>query len=115
MYQECNSDTSCYKFIFKQNINCQISQKNFLLLLMLGCTIISATIEDSKRGGGHGILGQAQGEGQKISFPSLGRVTSFSTFNLKSQSPLLIFDNSLKEFFPFLLYFFALALFYVPI
>ena len=33
---------------------------------------------------GHGILGQAQGEGQEISFPSLGRVTSFPTLNLKT-------------------------------
>ena len=33
------------------------------------------------QGEGHGILSHAQGEGHKISFPSLGRVTSFSSLN----------------------------------
>ena len=53
------------------------------LLFMLSCTTIFVTIKGSI-GEGHGILGQAQGEGQKISFPLLRRATSFSTLNLKS-------------------------------
>ena len=46
VYQEHNSIISCYKFIFNQTIDCQMSQKN-LLLLMLSCTITFVTIEGS--------------------------------------------------------------------
>ena len=48
--QEYNSDISCYKFIFNQNISCEISQKN-LLLLIFSCTIIYVTIKGSIEGG----------------------------------------------------------------
>ena len=51
--QEYNSDISCYKFIFNQNISYKMSQKN-LLLLMLSCTIIFVTIKGSRGGGGGG-------------------------------------------------------------
>ena len=48
--QEYNSNISCYKFTFNQTINCQMSQKN-LLLLILSCTIIFVTINGSIGGG----------------------------------------------------------------
>ena len=41
-----NSNISYYKFTFNQTINCQISQKN-LLLLMLSFTITFVTIKGS--------------------------------------------------------------------
>ena len=46
------------------------------------------------------FLSQTQGEGQEMSFRSLGRVTSFSALNLKSAPPpppppLIISDKSL--------------------
>jgi hypothetical protein len=41
------------------------------------------------------FLGQSQEDGQKLSFPLLGWVTSFSLLNLKSSLHLLISDKSL--------------------
>ena len=84
-----------------------MSQKN-LLFLMLSCTIIFVTIKGSiGGGGGRGILGQAQGEGQVFLFSSLWRVTSFSALNLKSPSPapLIISDKSFNGFKSWNIYF----------
>ena len=48
VYQEHNNNISCYKFIFNQIINCQMSKRN--LLLMLSCTTIFVIVEGSVRG-----------------------------------------------------------------
>ena len=63
-----------------------VSEKFVVVNAQLNCTIIFVTFEDSI-GRGHGILSQAQGEGQEMSFRSLGRVTSFSALNLKPAPP----------------------------
>ena len=102
MLQEHNSDISCYKFIFNQNINCQMSQKNFLLL-MLRCTIIFVTIQGSIEGGSWYFRPSPRGgSGDFIPIAREGHIIFNAQFIISTPPsptpyPLLISDESLMS------------------